>query len=130
MTSTPEKSPLLLSIWCRLFSASLSLDLVFFFPCIFISLHMYVCIVVHTWLRPREMKTVLAHLRNYLLFFFHFSPIDFLKSVNVVIGDIMRGVIRENFLGCEFHLLGTRIHLNEITEELGKFVRLMNWDVT
>lgn len=65
-----------------------------------------------------------------MLFFFHFSPIDFLKSVNIVIGDIMRGVILENFSGCEFHLLGTRIHLNEITGELGKFVKLMNWDVT
>lgn len=73
---------------------------------------------------------MLAHLRNYLLFFFHFCPIDFLKSVNVVIGDIMRGVILEIFSGCEFHLLGTRIRLNEITEELGKFVKLMNWDVT
>lgn len=91
---------------------------------------MYVCILVYTWLRPREMKTVLAHLQNYLLFFFHFSPIDFLKSVNIVIGDIMRGVILEKFSGCEFHLLGTRIHLNEITRELGKFVKLMNWDVT
>lgn len=120
MTSTPKKSPVTIYLLSVDYFLRVRVWNGFVFSRVFILLRMYGCTFVHTWLHPREMNPCSLIFEIICCFSSISILIDFLKSVNIVIGDIMRGVILEKFSGCEFHLLVTRIRLNEITREWGE----------